>query len=149
MPRKREIRANTLCPFGLYPILHYNLALVAHLLGIQKSEYGKSYLQEANRLHGMVNTDLRSKRCSAGTTISSPSLSTMCVAKRHNDEGRFRHRRFGVCQRGPRGTATRGAGLRQSVCPPVVVKDRTTHVHACDYSCERPNCSCACLELLM
>jgi hypothetical protein len=51
MPRKREIRTKKLCPFGLCPILHYNLALVAHLLGIQKAEDGKSYLQEAYRLY--------------------------------------------------------------------------------------------------
>jgi hypothetical protein len=67
MPRKREIRANNLCPFGLYPILHYNLALAAHLLGIKKAEYGKSYLQEANRLYGMVSADLQWRRCSAGS----------------------------------------------------------------------------------
>jgi hypothetical protein len=68
MPRKREIRANKLCPFGLFPILHYNLALVAHLLGIQKAEHGKSYLQEANRLYGVVSADVQSRRCSAGST---------------------------------------------------------------------------------
>jgi hypothetical protein len=67
MPRKREIRANKLCPFGLCPILHYNLALVAHLIGIQKAEYGKSYLQEANTLYGMVSADLRSRRCSTSS----------------------------------------------------------------------------------
>jgi tetratricopeptide (TPR) repeat protein len=69
MPRKREIRGNQLCPFGLCPILHYNLALIAHLLGIQKSEYGKSYLQEANRLYGMVSADVQSRRCSADYTV--------------------------------------------------------------------------------
>jgi tetratricopeptide (TPR) repeat protein len=69
MPRKREIRGNQLCPFGLCPILHYNLALVAHLLGIQRAEYGKSYLQEANRLYGMVSTDVQSRRCSADYTV--------------------------------------------------------------------------------
>jgi hypothetical protein len=67
MPRRREIRANTLCPFGLYTILHYNLALVAHILGIQKAEYGKSYLQEANRLYIMVSADVHSRRFSAGS----------------------------------------------------------------------------------
>jgi len=66
MPRKREIRANKLCPIGLCSILHYNLALVAHLLGIQKAEYGKSYLQEANRRYGMVSADvLQSRRWSS------------------------------------------------------------------------------------
>jgi hypothetical protein len=69
MPRKREFRANKLCPFGLCPILHYNLALVAHLIGIQKGEDGKSYLQEANRLYGMVSADVQSGRCSAGHTV--------------------------------------------------------------------------------
>jgi hypothetical protein len=67
MPRKREIRANKLCPSGFLPILHYNLALVAHLLGIQKAEYGRSYLQKANRLYGMVSAALKSRRCSAGS----------------------------------------------------------------------------------
>jgi hypothetical protein len=67
MPRKRDIRANKVCPFGLCPILHYNLALVAHLLGIQKAEYGKSYLQEANRLYGMVSADIQSRTCLAGS----------------------------------------------------------------------------------
>jgi tetratricopeptide (TPR) repeat protein len=65
MPRKREIRANKLCPFGLCWILHYNLALVAHLLGIRKAESGKSYLQEAKGLYGMVYTYIKSRRCSA------------------------------------------------------------------------------------
>ena len=69
MPRKREIRANKFCPFGLFPILHYNLALVAHLLGIQKAEYGKSYLREANSLYGIVSADVRSRRCSADCTV--------------------------------------------------------------------------------
>jgi hypothetical protein len=71
MPRKREIRAkNKLCPSdGLWSILHYNLALVAHLIGIQKAEYGKSYLQEANRLYCMVSADLESRRCSADSTV--------------------------------------------------------------------------------
>jgi hypothetical protein len=67
MPRKREIRANKLCPFGLCPILHYNLALVAHLLGVQKAEFGKSYLKEANRLYNMVSTYVKSKRCLTGS----------------------------------------------------------------------------------
>jgi hypothetical protein len=67
MPRKQDIRANKLCPFGLCRILHYNLALVAHLLGIQKAEYGKSYLQEANRLYGMVSANIQSRRCLAGS----------------------------------------------------------------------------------
>ena len=58
MPRQREIRANNLCPIGLCLILHYNLALVAHFLGIQKGEYGKSYLQEANRRYSMVSADV-------------------------------------------------------------------------------------------
>jgi hypothetical protein len=70
MPRKREIRANKLCPFGLYPILHYNLALAAHLLGIQKAEYGKSYLQEANRLYGMVSADVLPRRRSADSAVA-------------------------------------------------------------------------------
>jgi hypothetical protein len=69
LPRKRESRASKLCPFGLLPILHYNLALVAHLFGIQKGEYGKSYLQEARRLYGMVSADVQSRRCSAGYTV--------------------------------------------------------------------------------
>jgi hypothetical protein len=69
MPRKREIRANKLCPFGLCSILHYNLALVAHLLGIQKAVHGKSYLQEANRLYGMVSAYVLSRRCSADSTV--------------------------------------------------------------------------------
>ena len=69
IPRKREIRSNNLCPFGLSSILHYNLALVAHLLGIQKAEYGKSYLQEANRLYGMVSAYVLSRRCSANYTV--------------------------------------------------------------------------------
>jgi tetratricopeptide (TPR) repeat protein len=62
MPRKRESRA---CPFGLGWILQYNLALVAHLLGIQKAESDKSYLQEAKRLYGMVSTLVLSRRCSS------------------------------------------------------------------------------------
>jgi hypothetical protein len=66
MPRRREIRANRLCPIGLFPILHY-LALVAHILGIQKAEYGKSYLQEANRLYIMVSAYVHSRRFSAGS----------------------------------------------------------------------------------
>jgi hypothetical protein len=70
MPRRREIRANRLCPFGLFPILHYNLALVAHILGIQKAEYGKAYLQEANRLYGMVSTYVHSRRFSAGSSAA-------------------------------------------------------------------------------
>jgi tetratricopeptide (TPR) repeat protein len=70
MPRKREIRAKKLCPFGLCPILHYNLALVAHLLGIQKAEDGKSYLQEANRLYAMVSADLRSRRGSVDSAMA-------------------------------------------------------------------------------
>jgi tetratricopeptide (TPR) repeat protein len=65
MPRKREIRAKKLCPFGLCWILHYNLALVAHLLGIQKAETGKLYLEEAKRLYGMVAAYVQSRRCSA------------------------------------------------------------------------------------
>jgi hypothetical protein len=74
MPRKREIRADKLCPFGLCPILHYNLALVAHLLGIQKAEYGKSHLQEANRLYGVVSADVQSRRCSAGSAAKLPLM---------------------------------------------------------------------------
>jgi tetratricopeptide (TPR) repeat protein len=70
MPRKREIRAKKLCLLGLCPILHYNLALVAHILGIQKAEDGRSYLQEAYRLYGMVSADLRSRRCSAGSATA-------------------------------------------------------------------------------
>jgi hypothetical protein len=69
-PRKREIRAHKLCPFGLCPILHYNLALVAHLLGIQKAEHGKSYLREANRLYGMVSADVLPRRRSAGSSAA-------------------------------------------------------------------------------
>jgi hypothetical protein len=69
MPRKREIRANKLCPFGLWWVFHYNLALVAHLLGIQKSESGKSHLQEAKRLYGMVCTNVQSRRCSADCAV--------------------------------------------------------------------------------
>jgi hypothetical protein len=65
MPRKREIRANELCPFGLCSILHYNLALVAHLVGIQKAEHGKSYLQESKTLYDMVSAYVLSRRCSA------------------------------------------------------------------------------------
>jgi tetratricopeptide (TPR) repeat protein len=70
MPRKREIRANKLCPFGLCWVLHYNLALVAHILGIQKAQQsGESYLQEAKRLYGMVCTYVQSSRgCSADYT---------------------------------------------------------------------------------
>jgi hypothetical protein len=70
MPRRREIRANRLCPLGLFPILHYNLALVAHILGIQKAEYGKSYLQEANRLYGMVSAYVHSRRFSADSAAA-------------------------------------------------------------------------------
>jgi tetratricopeptide (TPR) repeat protein len=69
MPRKRDIRANKLCPFGLYCVLHYNLALAAHLLGIQKAKSGKSYLQEAKRLYGMVCIHVLSRRCSADNTV--------------------------------------------------------------------------------
>jgi tetratricopeptide (TPR) repeat protein len=69
MPRKREIRANKLCPFGLCWVVHYNLALVAHLVGIQKAESGKSYLQEAKRLYGMVCMYVQSRRCSADYTV--------------------------------------------------------------------------------
>ena len=70
MPIKREIRSNNLCPFGLFSILHYNLALVAHLLGIKKAEYGKSYLQEANRQYAMVSAYVvSSRRCSADYTV--------------------------------------------------------------------------------
>jgi hypothetical protein len=65
MPRKREIRANNLCPSGLCLILDYNLALVAHLLGIQKEEHGKSYLQEAMVMYGVVSTHIQSRRCCA------------------------------------------------------------------------------------
>jgi tetratricopeptide (TPR) repeat protein len=64
MPRKREIRANKLCPYGLCWILHYNLAMVAHLIGIQKAESDKSYLREAKRLYGMVSAVILSRRCS-------------------------------------------------------------------------------------
>jgi hypothetical protein len=67
MPRRREIRANRLCPFGLFPILHCNLALVAHILGVQKAECGKSYLQEANRLCGTVSAYVRLRGFSAGS----------------------------------------------------------------------------------
>jgi tetratricopeptide (TPR) repeat protein len=69
MPRKREIRANKLCPFGICWILHYNLALVAHLIGIQQAESGKSYLQEAKRLYGMVSTYVQLRLCSADYTV--------------------------------------------------------------------------------
>jgi tetratricopeptide (TPR) repeat protein len=69
MPRKREIRENKLCPFGLCSILHYNLALVAHLLGIKKDEFGKSYLQEAKGLYGMASADVQAGRCSADHTV--------------------------------------------------------------------------------
>jgi hypothetical protein len=65
MPTRREIRANKLNPFGLRSILDYNLALVAHLLGIQKDEHGKSYLIEAKARYGMVSAHIRSRRCSA------------------------------------------------------------------------------------
>ena len=65
MPRKRDMRANKLCPLSLCWILHYNLALVAHLLGIRKAGYGKAYLQEANRLYGMVAAYIQSRRCAA------------------------------------------------------------------------------------
>jgi tetratricopeptide (TPR) repeat protein len=60
--RKREIRANKLCPIGLCRMFHYNLALVAHLLGIKKGESGKLYLQEANRLYGMVSAAIQQSR---------------------------------------------------------------------------------------
>jgi hypothetical protein len=69
MPRKREIRANKLSPFGLCPILHFNLALVAHLLGILKDVYGKSYLQEAKMRYGMVSAYVQSRRCSANYMV--------------------------------------------------------------------------------
>jgi hypothetical protein len=69
MPRKREIRANKLCPFGLCSILQFNLAQVAHLLGIQKGEYGKSYLQEAKILYDMVSAYVQCRRCSADYTV--------------------------------------------------------------------------------
>jgi tetratricopeptide (TPR) repeat protein len=69
MPRKREIGVNKLCPFGISWILHYNLALVTHLLGIQKAEYGKPYLQEAKRLYGIVSTYVQSRRCSADYAV--------------------------------------------------------------------------------
>jgi tetratricopeptide (TPR) repeat protein len=69
MPRKREIRVNKLCPFGISWILHYNLALVAHLLGIRKAEYGKSYLQEAKRLYGIVSTLVQSRGYSADYAV--------------------------------------------------------------------------------
>jgi hypothetical protein len=62
MPRKREIRANKLCPFGLRSVLQYNLALVAHLLGIKKDECGKLYLQEAKLLYGAVSAYVQSRR---------------------------------------------------------------------------------------
>ena len=65
MPRRREIRSNRFCPSGLGSILHYNLALAAHLLGIQKAEYGKSYLQEAKGFYDMVFDDVQSRRCCA------------------------------------------------------------------------------------
>ena len=77
MPRKREIRANKLCPLGLCWVLHYSLALVAHLLGTQKSESGKSHLQEAKRLYGMVCTYVQSRRCSADDTVL--LLVRMCI----------------------------------------------------------------------
>jgi hypothetical protein len=69
MPRKREIQANKLCPFGLCWVLHYNLALVAHLPGIQNAESGKPYLHEAKRLYGMVCTYIHSRRCSADYAV--------------------------------------------------------------------------------
>jgi tetratricopeptide (TPR) repeat protein len=71
MPRKRESRANKLCPLSLCSILHYNLALVAHLLGVQKDECGgKSYLQEAKMLYGAVSAYVQSRRgCSADYTV--------------------------------------------------------------------------------
>lgn len=65
MPKKQEIRANKLCPFGVCFVLHYNLALVAHLLGIKKAKAGKSYLLEAKRLYGMVCAYVQSRRSSA------------------------------------------------------------------------------------
>jgi hypothetical protein len=43
---------------------------VAHLLGIQKDEYGKSYLQEAKKLYGAVSAYVQSRRrCSADYTV--------------------------------------------------------------------------------
>jgi hypothetical protein len=69
MPRQREIRANNLCPFGLCLILDYNLALVAHLLGIQKEEYGKSYLHQAMVLYGAVSAHIQSRRCCADYVV--------------------------------------------------------------------------------
>jgi tetratricopeptide (TPR) repeat protein len=69
MPRKREIRANKLCPFDLCSIINYNLALVAHLLGIQKDAYGKSYLQEAKMLYGTVSAYVQSRQCSANYAV--------------------------------------------------------------------------------
>ena len=68
MPRKREIWANTLCPYGICFILHYNLAVVAHLIGIQKGDRGLSYLRQANRLYGMVSAHVVSRRGSADYT---------------------------------------------------------------------------------
>jgi tetratricopeptide (TPR) repeat protein len=69
MPRKQEIRDNKVCPFGICWILHYNLALVTHLLSIKKAEYGKSYLPEAERLYGIVSTHVQSRRCSADYAV--------------------------------------------------------------------------------
>jgi tetratricopeptide (TPR) repeat protein len=69
MPRKREIRDNKLCPFGLCSILHYNLAIAAHLLGVQKEEFGKPYLHEAKRLYGMVSAYVQSRLRSADYTV--------------------------------------------------------------------------------
>jgi hypothetical protein len=42
---------------------------VTHLLGIQKAEYGKPYLQEAKRLYGIVSTHVQSRRCSADYAV--------------------------------------------------------------------------------
>jgi hypothetical protein len=75
MPRRQEIRANRLCPFGLFPILHHNLALVAHVLGIQKAEYGKACLQEANRMYGMASAYVRSRRFSADSAAAALLMS--------------------------------------------------------------------------
>ena len=79
MPRRREIRSNRFCPSGLGSILHYNLALAAHLLGIQKAEFGKSYLQEAKGLYGMVFADVQhsSSRGSRRSSSSSSCCSMM------------------------------------------------------------------------
>ena len=69
MPRKGEIRADKLGPSGLCWVLDYNLALVAHLLGIKKAESGKLYLQEAKRLYGMVCTKVQSRQSSFDYTV--------------------------------------------------------------------------------